>query len=258
LVSLAQDQIDWAIVSVLLLDPQAFLERGGEINQRLTELRERGEGDARSWYGGLQDFYEGRRRLEDASARLESWQYPEASDLLDRAQKAFDSSRAALAGIPRQMRREQFSALVDGLTAATRAEQHHALALEALLARGDPTTARAELSAGARLYREAQDAFEKAGHSAGSIAAIRSMSRRLGERAAALDKAFSVKRILLGVGGVFVAIFLAGIGLLTVLQSRLKLDGKLVVTVALAVGIIGAFGLESPKIFAPVGKLLGK
>jgi hypothetical protein len=256
LASLAQDQIAWAHMSMLLLDPQAFLDRGGEINQHLAELRERAEGDARHWYEGLRHLYEGRRRFEEASQRLESWQYPEASAFLDQAQRAFAAARSALAGIPREMRREEFGALVDGLAAVTGAEQHHARALEALLAKGDPTAARSELSSGARLYRSAQDAFEKAGHSAGSIASLRALSRRLGERAAALEQAFSVRRVLLGVGGAFLAIFLGAVGLLAALQSRLGLDGKLLVAVALAVSIIGAFGLESPRILEAVGKVL--
>ncbi len=72
-------------------------------------------------------------------------------------------------------------------------------------------------------------------------------------------KSFSVKRVVFGVGGVFVAIFLGALGVLALLAPRLSIPGVHVIWIAVVVGIIGAFGLQAPDILnalksVPVGK----
>lgn len=259
LVSLAQDQLDTVLISEILTDREAVQNRGGEINATLAELKERAEESAKPWYEGLTHLYRGMRLFDEAGSRLESWDYEDAGKLLDEAAISFQAAMQGAAGVARALRQEQFKSLVEGFRHAIEAEQHHGKALKSLLADGDPAQARGEFIAGVEGYRSAQAAFEQAGYPAGGIAAVRSTSKRLSERAAVMDESFSVKRIVLGVGGVFIATFLGVLGLLTSLAPRLRLSGFQVAWIAVIVGIIGAFGLQAPAILGALKEIpLGK
>src|SRR5262249_27999572 len=158
-------------------------------------LKERAEAASKPWYEGLAHLYRGMRLFDEAGSRLESWDYEDAAKLLDKASAAFKEAKGGATGVPRAMRQEQFTSLVEGLTQATDAKKPQGKALEFPLAKGDPPRARAEFSDGVEGYRAPQAAFEKAGYAAGSIAAVRATSTRLRERAAAMERSFSVTRV---------------------------------------------------------------
>jgi hypothetical protein len=229
----------------------------GELNRKLSELGDRANPADRAVYEGIGELARGQGRLKDGSDRLVGWQYSDAARLLREAEEALAAARAHFsASVEAPLSTSgQYIFVVDGWTAVTRAEQHHAKALEALLERGDAGRAKNEFIEGMEAYATAQTEFEKAFFGSQAIRAIRQSKTRLEERAQVVASVFGLTRFGLDVGEFFVAIFFGTLGVLTLLAQRFRLAGRTIVWIALVVGIIGAFGLHAPDFFYAIKAL---
>ena len=249
LASLAEDQTIFTSMMDLMSNRDEYGKKGGEVNQRLAELKERAQAAVRPYYDALERLFRAMRLFDEAGARLEAWDHAAATRILDEATKALATAQQGVGGVPSELRRAQFQATLDGWRKAVEAETHHARALDALLEHGDMGKAKAELIEGAESYRSANAAFEKATLGPSAVGAVQTSSARLKERAKVVAAAFGPTQAMLGVGKVFVAIFFVTLGVMTWLRSRLGLEGKLVIWVVLVVSVIGAFGLKAADIF---------
>lgn len=248
-VTLAERGAIWSVAMDLMWNIEEYEKRGGEFNQHLAGLKKRVSPGQQPFYDGLEAFSRGQRLFLEGSKRLESWDYRDAARVLPEAEKALAEAAQRYAGLKDGYQRRYLQTTVAGWAEATRAQEAHGRALKALLDRADVGWAKAEFIEGVQRYRAALEAFEKAGFGAPMSTAIQTSYTRLRDRAEIVSGAFGPTKAMLGVGKFFLAVFFGTLGVMTLLQSRLRLNGRQVLWISLVVGIIGAFGLNAPDIF---------
>ncbi len=247
-VSLAERGAIWATTMDLMWNIEEYERKGGEINQLLAQLKKRVSAEQQPFYDGLEALSRGQRLFLEGSKRLESWDYRDAARVLPEAEKALAEAANRYGGLKESHQRGTLQSTVAGWAEATRAQQAHGRALQALLDGGDVGRSKAEFIDGVQRYRAALAAFEKAGFGASMSGAIQNSYTRLRDRAEIVAGAFGPTKAMLNVGRFFLVAFLGTLGVMTLLQPRLRLSGKQVLWISLVVGIIGAFGLRAPDI----------
>jgi len=251
-VSLSERGAIYSNAMDLMWNVDEYETKGGEINQRLAELKRRVSSEQQPFYEGLEAFSRGQRLFLEGSKRLESWDYEDAARVLPEARKALEEAARRYAELKEGYQRGYLQATVAGWAEATHAQQHHGRALAALLENGDVGRAKAEFIEGVERYRAALAAFEKAGFGASMSRAIQTSYTRLRDRAQIVATAFGPTKAMLGIGQYFLVAFFGSLGVMTLLQRRLRLSGKQVLWISLVVAIIGAFGLKAPDILNAV------
>jgi len=184
LISLTEQQLILADTMAMWSDENAET-RLGEINRRLNELGRRFPAE-RPVYEGIIKLARGQSRLKEGSDRLVSWNYTEADRLLSEAEMAFTEASQSFDNAqqsPESLTQPaQYLRLVDGWSAVTRAERHHAHALESIFERLDLGGAKVDLAQGVESYRAAQSAIESAFFGSQAVKAVQRSAQRLSER----------------------------------------------------------------------------
>jgi len=161
-VNLAERGAVYSTTMDLMWNVDEYQIKGGEINQRLAELKKRVSSEQQPFVEGLEALSRGQRLFLEGSDRLESWDYRDAGRVLPDAEAALVEAVQRYAGLQEGAQRRDLQATAAGWADAARAEQHHGRALEALLEHGDVGRAKGEFIEGVQRYRVALAAFEKA------------------------------------------------------------------------------------------------
>jgi len=96
--------------------------KGGEINQRLAERKERVGPEQRPMYDGLEALSRGQRLFLEGSKRLESWDYADAARVLPEAEKALVEASQRYALVQEGRHQVYLPATATGWVELTRAQ----------------------------------------------------------------------------------------------------------------------------------------
>jgi len=235
----------------IVLDP-ALREKMGTLYSVVSELKENSPGQEAFYQAQLGVL----RSLEyflEGQASLKLWDYHEGRELFDKALSELEKGKIVS---PRNEIEKQMARTVEAYRELNAAGSSEAQSLELLLKDGDPRMAGQAQRQAADAYRKAEDGFVETRFS--SLREFVQLGETAKHRAGVLSElgSDSLKATTIGLGKWFVLFTFTGLGLLTLLNAFLKVDGFWILVFSLFIGICGGFGLKGSALLEALGKIV--